>query len=435
MRGFSWQHIVGIGLVCALVGLMTFTETVRAEPADVSYAAELPAERGLAMALRAALDLNPSARSARSQVEARRGELWSAQAARLPSINGRAGSDDTRIDRGTLTVTQPLFAFGRIHNGVKRAALAMDAEAWGFRAQQRRLIEDTAMAYARIQGIRARSQVAQDNIEEHERFYERIQRRRTGQLASDTDVGLAYSRLLQARAIFAGLEGELAVAQADLEALTQSAVDTEPEVEAQWAELPNPAAIEALALDQSADLRERKVALEALRRSVSIERASALPTLSARLEQNFSDRIRGSEATRVGFVFEGNVEGIGFSTFGRVRGATAEVKTAEHDLASARIEVARRVRTLIANRALQKSLSLSQQQAVDAARATKESFERQFESGHKTWLELLNIQRELADVGTRLASAENEWLVVSLQIAAITGRLDALARLELEENL
>ena len=194
-------------------------------------------------------------------------------------------------------------------------------------------------------------------------------------------------------------------------------------------DLPDGERIEALAIERSAVLRERQLALATLRYDVSLERTRSFPTLSARVEHAFGDRIGGSEATRIGMFLEGNVEGVGFVAFGRVRGATARLRAAEHDLEGAHLEVMRRTRSLIASREVHASLIESQRDAVEAAAATKASFERQFETGHKSWLELLNIQRELADVALQLAQAESDWLVVSLQIAALTGRLDVLAGL------
>ena len=408
--------------------------SVDANPPE-SASVEANAPRGLAFALRAALARNPSAKSGRAQLDVREGDVWAAKAARLPNVNGRIGSDDTEFDRGVVSVAQPLFAFGRIQNGIRKAESALDAEAWALRKTQRVLIEETAMAYARVQGIRERSVVANENVAEHERLYERIERRRSGQLASDTDVALAFSRLIQARAQLASLEGERAVARAELAALTQMEIDTSPDVDPRHAELPDRESIEALALERSAALRERELSLDVLRHDVSLQRVSSLPTLSARVEQNFGDRISGSDSTRIGIVFEGNMEGAGFVSIGRYQGAAARLRAAEHDLDGARTEVLRQTRTMIANRDLQAGLVESQRQAVEAAQTTKQSFERQFESGHKTWLELLNIQRELAEVGTRLAQAENEWLSLSLRIAASIGRLDALAALESQETL
>jgi adhesin transport system outer membrane protein len=423
------------GLACATLAVATVAGHASGQPGAPPGVTDAGPPGGLAFALQSAVANNPAAKSSRAQLTVKRSDVWSAQAARLPSLSGQVGTDDAEIDRSTVSVAQPLFAFGRIHNGVKKAQAALDAETWALRKSERVLIEETAMAYGRIQGIRRRDVVASQNIAEHERLYERIERRRAGRLASDTDVRLAFSRLVQAQAQQATLAGDLAVALAELQALTQAEVDTEPDVDPMHAELPDRETVEALALERSAALKERVDALEALRYDVTLERARSLPTLSARVEHAFGDRIGGSEATRVGLFFQGNVEGAGFVALGRVRGAAAKLRAAEHDLDGARTEIIRRTRTLIASRDVQSDLIRSQRAALEAAAATKESFERQFESGHKTFLELLNIQRELAEVGLQLAQAKNEWLVVSLQLAALTGRLDALAGLAGMESI
>ena len=56
------------------------------------------------------------------------------------------------------------------------------------------------------------------------------------------------------------------------------------------------------------------------------------------------------------------------------------------------------------------------------------SYQRQYDAGSKTWLDLLNMQRELNEQHLQKAQADNEWLIASLKLAALTGRLDQVAR-------
>ena len=82
-----------------------------------------------------------------------------------------------------------------------------------------------------------------------------------------------------------------------------------------------------------------------------------------------------------------------------------------------------RIRNLLTNLDLQTRLQRSQQASVDAVKDTRASFYRQYDTGRKTWLDVLNIQRELTDQQLQLVQSENNRLILSLRLAVLMGRL------------
>jgi adhesin transport system outer membrane protein len=241
----------------------------------------------------------------------------------------------------------------------------------------------------------------------------------------------------------------LFVAFAQLEALTQIPVETEIPVDPRRTVLPPTPEVEALALENSADLHFQRLKLEVVRFDIKREKIASLPTLSARFEQSFGDQKiaplptlsarfeqdfvdqgNGVPDTRYGLVIEGSVEGLGLVSLGRVRGATARLKAAKHQVDATHNEVRRRVNTLMIDRTVQQRLNRSQGAALEAVEATRSSFLRQYENGRKTWLELLNIQREVAALSFDLAQIQNDELILSLRVAALTGCLYQLAGIE-----
>ena len=89
------------------------------------------------------------------------------------------------------------------------------------------MIEDTAAAYNSYWGIKQRVIIAEDNVAEHNRFYQMISRRQEGGVASAADVRLALSRLLQAQAQLEQIKGAAAKARNEQEALTQIAISAD----------------------------------------------------------------------------------------------------------------------------------------------------------------------------------------------------------------
>lgn len=109
---------------------------------------------GLFAALRSTMLHHPSLASQQALVRSKEASADSARAARLPTLGASAGTgqisgySDSRTT--TLSVSQPLWAFGRIDSAIDYAdndTLAQQATAW---ATRRELLEDTAVAYANI---------------------------------------------------------------------------------------------------------------------------------------------------------------------------------------------------------------------------------------------------------------------------------------------
>ena len=237
--------------------------------------AEAPA--GLAAALQAAVTHHPAVKAKRAEVDAKGHAIGTARAGRFPTLSGRANRQDDDVDQGTILLSQPLWTFGKINTAIKQAQADFDAEVWALRQVERTLIEDTAAAYSKVAGIRQRAEVADANTAQHARLHQRIKRRHQGKLASEADVRLAHSRLIQARAQEERIEGELQITLAELQALTQIRVDTDRAIDPVHAELPSAPEVEALALVSSAAVRNKRMALEVVRLDIKKEEIASLP--------------------------------------------------------------------------------------------------------------------------------------------------------------
>lgn len=393
---------------------------------------EQPASSGLSAALQATLKHHPSVQAAKSELRVHEHGIDSAKAGRLPSLSLQANTLTKGYTQGTLTVQQPLWAFGKIDNEIELSQVNYRTEQYNVLKVQRQLLEDTAVAYAKVEGVSQRLQVTDQNIEEHERLHQRVERRRQGQLASEADVNIAYSRLIQAYAQRERVRAELQVALSELQALTQVKVDANLAVSEQLELSPINTAFNTkqLAKTASANVAYQRERLNVVQLGVNKEKISIMPTLFFRVEQELLDTPSNTDKTRAGLVLQANLEGLGFAHQGRTKSALARLDAAEQDLDVTSNELERKINTLILNRDLQLKLQTSQQKAVEAIQATLDSFLRQYETGRKSWVEVLNTQRDLTEQRLQQSQINNEWLVFSLRIKAITGQLDSLAGIE-----
>ena len=378
-------------------------------------------------ALQAVLVHHPALKGQQAELKAFESGIDSAKGRRYPTFSAQANNlnDD---DQGTLRLNQPLWAFGKIDTAIDEATAKYTAEHWRLLQTQRQLISDTANIYAKIQGIELRIIVAQQNISEHKSLHGRIFRRQEGQLASDADARLAYSRLLQARSKLQRILGEKLIAQAELQALTQVRVDTKGAIGNDLLALPARSVVSKLVIANNAEIRYKREQVKVVSLNLKQEKVASLPTISLRVEYDLFDNntINNTnvDQTRVGLVFESNMEGLGLVTLGRVNAAAARINVADEEVNAVVNDIKRQVNVLMINRDVQHELIRSQKITVEAVEATMASFIRQYNSGRKSWVEVLNNQRELTELRLQLVEIATYWQQLSLQLLTLMGTLD-----------
>lgn len=241
--------------------VLSVTQVEAATLSSPAHLSEDSSPGGLFAALRSTMLHHPSLASQQALVRSKEASADSARAARLPTLGASAGTGQisgyTDSRTTTLSVSQPLWAFGRIDSAIDYAdndTVAQQATAW---ATRRQLLEDTAVAYANIQGVRERLTVAESNVNNHQALQEQIQRRAQGGLASPADVSLAKARLLQARASLEQAKSDLLTAESTLLSLTQVPIASELPVPGSILKLPADTSIQEQILAQSATVRAR----------------------------------------------------------------------------------------------------------------------------------------------------------------------------------
>lgn len=376
-------------------------------------------------ALQAVILHHPALKGQQAELNAYQSGIESAKARRYPTFSAGANNlYEDSADQGTVRLNQPLWAFGKIDTAIDEATASYSAEQWSLIQTQRELISETAINYAKIQGIKLRVVVVKKNITEHKNLYDRISRRQKGQLASDADTRLAYSRLLQARSKLQRILGEELVAKADLQALTQISVSTEGAIDDSFLGLPERSVVNRLVMENSASIRYKREQLNVVRLNLKQEKVASLPTISLRVEYDVFDNNTNIDQTRAGLVFESNMEGLGLVSLGRVKAAAARLNAADEEVNSALNDIKRQVNVLMINRGVQQDLMRSQRDVVDAVEATMASFLRQYQSGRKSWVEVLNNQRELTELRLQLVQIASDWQQLSLQLLTLMGTLD-----------
>lgn len=415
--------------------LATLHPPLAAEPSAVEppaaeplIQAPSPQQSGLTAALHAVITHHPALLGKQAEINAKHYTLESVQSQRYPKLSAEASYDSKAEAAATLIrLQQPLWAFGKIDHAIAYAEADVVVEQSDERQIQRKLLEQTALAYVKIEGLRQRLQVAADNRHQLGELIAQIQRRHEGQFASDADVQLAHSRLQQAQVQQQRLEGELSVALNELQALTQIEINSQPAIDRTlFTPLDSDlATLQPQIADQSATLRYKQAQLNRAQQDRAQSEVSAMPTLSLRLDHTLREAT--PDDTRALLIIEGSLEGLGLTPLSRSRAAREQESAAYHDLNSSRNDIERQVVTLHRNRQLQQQLSTTQQATLTTLQTILDSYNRQYQAGRKSWLEVLNMHKELIEQRLLQVEADNSALSYGVRLLALLGQLDALS--------
>ena len=390
-------------------------------------AAQTGSANDLLSALQCAVTLHPSVKSKIAELQSLGFRLEEAESGRLPtiSITAHALTDNVTHDHGSLQAQQTLLSFGKLEGSVNVAAQKKELGKLLLLQVRRQLLEDTGAAYISHWSAKQRVAIAEANVAEHERLYQMIQRRQQGGIASEADVRLALSRLIHTQAQREQLRGTAEKASLALVTLTQTAMSADAPVNPDLIQIPDHGTVMATENSEAA-VQVKAAELESARREADLRAAERLPTLYARYERQVTKTNSSASIDRVGVMLEGSLEGMGVTGQKRVDAAVASIAVAQENLADTRMKVRQRLSSLWTERETQRLMIDSYERSVTEIEETMQSFLRQYDAGRKSWMDVLNIQREVTDTRLQLEEARAAWLEMSLRIAAITGQLDRM---------
>ncbi|MCM8732013.1 TolC family protein [Hephaestia sp. GCM10023244] len=370
-------------------------------------------------AVERAMDEYPAIASSRVSVRASRADLRAAKNMGLPSLGLQGVAIGTgKGDLGTTVVAdQPIFSWGRISSGIDAAKARREATIAKVDENAMQIALDLTDAYFDLARSARRSAILAKGVEEQDLLVESIQRRVEQEVSPRSDLELARSRAAQVRQQLATTRAER---QSALMRVYQYVGDTSfdpgnvPVYETGvYHPSPDGAFEQAIACSPR---RKRLLAeAEAARAEAKVAKASALPQLSAQMSYN---QIIG---TRAGLAVTAQTGG-GLSAFASADAARLRADSAAIDVTTADRELTEQLNgDLIENGAARDQIASSLAAARSAAEVT-DSFKRQFITGRRTWLDVMNAVREANQAELTEADAEISAMASAARILLRTCR-------------
>jgi adhesin transport system outer membrane protein len=360
-------------------------------------------------ALTLALRAHPLIDSARDQFDAAKSDLSLSRWSRFPSIGVSSMDSSTDTNQETASASMPLWLGGRLNAEVALASTRKDGAFVAIAESQQTVMLETIAVFFEFYRSEQQLLIANDNVDEHQRLYEIIQRRAVASTSPDVDTMLALARLQYARSSQIQALSRRDISRSSLELLVNnSVVAVRLEPNAGSLDLGVEEAV-SLALAVSPRIERLGYEIEGLGASVKSARSVLFPQVSLGYEKRYGDLLFGQEREEV-FVSVDFQPGAGLSAFSSISAAKARKRAAISTLKAEKRDLRRQIKTAWNEYTSASSQLEPSKRLVTATTSVVDSYLRQYAVGKKSWLDVLNAQREATQAKNTLVDFEvSRW--------------------------
>ena len=413
---FFWKCLAIIGLVANSAYSQTLGQLVSA--AIASH----PSSKGQQALVQ----------SAQSGVEGARWQFYPTPSVSLETVSAsttdRAYQGDNRVVIARLQ--QPLWAGGRLTAGMDKAQASLQSNQASLEETRLQLALRVIQAYGDWLSAHGKRLANEKSLVTHTKLQEQVLRRLGEGASAESDLTLAVSRLEAIAADASASRAQQEVALAKLGQLLGQKV--EGPLLAKTIAPPRSAAgtlqdILDSALAYNPTLAKSKAQAQVQETTVRERRADLSPEIFARIERQYGNYsyLDTAPENRV-FLGVSTRLGAGLSTMSNIEAALKQ-----HAAALAEVEVQTRTvsEQVLSDYAVAASIAgriKATLASLAAAQDVALSYDRQYLAGRKTWLDVMNAARELAQTEAQLADLQSTHVVVTWRLAAYTQGVQAL---------
>ena len=428
---------LGIGSLIYAKGLMaqvSEAQTVSSTPTPTHKAVELPASTAssavsgssgssvdalvLKELLNAAATTYPMLVAARTEVKASAQDIKAAERARWPSLSATVESDTGNLrsyPNRAVQVDQTIWDAGRNSARINESKTLADISLLKVYLQQQEVFLQITNAWQNMIASRERLAVAERTLQRLRSYQAQMRRRVQAEASPSIDLELVDSRLLQTEVEVSAAKMSLQVALTRLEQYSgldnllvrsSSAMyaanvsDTEAFnqklTQIDWAQI---------AAEHPLVAKTRLEVTQAKQRLAS-KQAEAYPQVFARVYKPLNTLPNNSDTSATAFLGLRYTPGAGFANIVEAQAINTRILSTEQSVEAAYRETLQSLQNEREEFVNSRTRLASLEQAVKGSDKVLESYQRQFQAGRKSWLDLLNAVREMAQNQYALADAK-----------------------------
>ena len=331
----------------------------------------------------------------------------------------------------TVRLQQPLWTNGRLSAGKVKAEAALAYETADLNETSLQTSLKVIQTYTDLLSAYWRMQSTQQSLATHQKLREQVQRRVDLGAQADADLQMAQTRLDSVKSDLSVTRARVESSVLRLKQLVGASVDLDTlltQISDPLPLLPSPerALEEALAINPSI---EKARAQAHIQDAIVEENRSALyPDVYLRAERQYGafSMITNNAFQDRFFVGLSTQLGAGLSVLSNLKAAQAKSLAAQEEVKSQTLSISDQVLTDYAQAARQMEQIQALQASLLSQEAVVSSHDRQFLAGRKTWTEVLNAARELAQAQSQLTDVRANQIALSWRLSLYAKGLDTL---------
>lgn len=384
----------------------------------------------LAYLLDQAAQAHPTLQAARLDVRASAEDLQAAQRQRWPTVSAVVESKSTNSTVSStraLRLEQNLWDGGRTSARIREAEANISVNEARIYIQNQTLSMQIVNAWQNLLSADGRIQVARDTLDQLDKYRQQMTRRVTADVSPPIDLELVQSRILQTEVELTQALNARQVALGKLEQF--SGVEGLSRLQQRAPVAPGlaqteQAANQLAALDwfdvasQHPDVHKARKDAQVAQQRIDAKRAEQWPQVYLRLDQP----IGSTNNDLTGFVGLRYTPGAGLATGVEAQALASRAASLEQTVDTAMRNV---LEAMYADRdelSTSRSRMLALDKSVQGSRNVLESYGRQFTAGRKTWQDLMNAVRELAQNQYNLVDAHAGMVSAMYRLQIRTGQ-------------
>lgn len=380
----------------------------------------------LAQVLEAAAATYPVLVASRTDVRAAAQDVQAAERLRWPSLSATVESDSGNprsYPTQAVQVEVTVWDAGRNTARINDAQVAADISLLKVYLQQQDVFLQIAAAWQSMISARERLAVAEQTLLRLKSYQAQMRRRVQAEASPIIDLELVDSRLLQTEVERSTAQSSLQVALRRLEQLSgleglagrlDAPIDTSGMQEANAFErFVAQADWEQLARTHPQVAKARLEVTQAKHR-VASKKAEAFPQVFARLYKPLNSLPTNSDTSPTAFIGLRYTPGAGFASMVEAQAMGTRLLSAEQSVDASYRETLQTLQNDREEFANARIRLVSLEQSVKGSGKVLDSYQRQFQVGRKSWLDLLNAVRELAQ--NQYASADAKATLAAVMV-------------------
>ena len=381
-----------------------------------------------------AIESHPSIRSQLSSEKSAQLGIETAQYQRYPTPQltletvKKSNSDTTYSGAdgvATIRITQPIFNGGLFSAQLDKAKGGLLLSQASVDEARRQIALRVVQAYAEWVVAELKAQSVEKSLEVHQKLLQQAKNRIKEGVSPASDLSLIQGRLdtTSAELFAAKLQAELSIQKlGELTDTTLSSKDLKREMTGPLMPALKIESLLANAQMYSPELQKAKAQTLISRANVKEKESALKPDIYVRAERQYGNYFSATDTSAQSRIFLGVTSkfGPGFSSLTQIKSAKYQDDASEFDV----LAQEKLIREQVLNDLTVLQSIATRVQAIEgalqASAAVFESFERQFNSGRKTWLDLMTVVRDVVQNEIQLAEIRGSELQSSWRLHIVT---------------